>query len=85
MTSELERQAARLFTVGFHGKSLTDDLRGLIARGVGGVVYFTRNVGSPEEVLEPARARSEAEGQQYTHPGGCSKGGRCSIRDDLPC
>jgi hypothetical protein len=54
MTSDLEKQAASLFTVGFHGKSLTDDLRGLIARGVGGVVHFTRNVGSPHD----ARAQS---------------------------
>jgi beta-N-acetylhexosaminidase len=52
MTTELERQAASLFTVGFYGKSVTDDLRGLIARGVGGVIYFARNVGTPAEVLE---------------------------------
>ncbi|HVY32151.1 MAG TPA: beta-N-acetylhexosaminidase [Polyangiaceae bacterium] len=52
MTSELERQAASLFTVGFYGKSITDDLTGLLARGVGGVIYFARNVGTPAEVLE---------------------------------
>jgi beta-N-acetylhexosaminidase len=52
MTSELERQAASLFTVGFHGKTVTEDLKGLIARGVGGVIFFRRNVGAPEEVLE---------------------------------
>lgn len=52
MTTELERQAASLFTVGFYGKSVTDDLRGLLARGVGGVIYFARNVGTPAEVLE---------------------------------
>src|ERR1041384_1216794 len=52
MSTELERQAASLFTVGFYGKSVTDDLRGLIARGVGGVIFFARNVGTPEEVLE---------------------------------
>lgn len=52
MTTELERQAASLFTVGFHGKSVSDDLSGLLARGVGGVVYFARNVGTPAEVLE---------------------------------
>lgn len=52
MTSELEQQVASLFTVGFHGKSLNDDLRGLLARGVGGVIWFRRNVGTPAEVLE---------------------------------
>ncbi|HYQ17973.1 MAG TPA: beta-N-acetylhexosaminidase [Polyangiaceae bacterium] len=50
--SDLEQQAARLFTVGFAGKSPSDELRGLLDRGVGGVVSFSRNVGSPEEVLE---------------------------------
>jgi beta-N-acetylhexosaminidase len=52
MTSELEKQAASLFTVGFYGKSVTEDLKGLIARGVGGVIFFGRNVGTPAEVLE---------------------------------
>jgi beta-N-acetylhexosaminidase len=52
MTSDLERQAASLFTVGFYGKAVTDDLSGLLARGVGGVIFFARNVGTPEEVLE---------------------------------
>ena len=52
MTSALERQAASLFTVGFYGKSVTEDLTSLIARGVGGVIFFARNVGTPAEVLE---------------------------------
>lgn len=52
MASELETQAARLFTVGLHGKTVNADLRGLLARGVGGVVLFARNVGEPSEVVE---------------------------------
>jgi beta-N-acetylhexosaminidase len=55
MTSALEKQAASLFTVGFSGKAVTDDLRELLARGVGGVIFFARNVGTPEEVLELSR------------------------------
>jgi len=55
MASELERQAAGLFTVGFHGKAMTDDLKGLLGRGVGGVICFARNVGSAAEVLELTR------------------------------
>ena len=52
MTNKLERQAASLFTVGFYGKAVTDDLKGLLSRGVGGVIYFARNVGTAAEVLE---------------------------------
>ncbi len=52
MTLDLETQAARLFTVGFHGKQVSDDLRRLLARGVGGVIFFSRNVGQPAEVAE---------------------------------
>ena len=52
MTSELETAAARLFTVGFHGKTLSDDLTRLLTRGVGGVIFFSRNVGQPAEVAE---------------------------------
>ena len=52
MTSDLETQAARLFTVGFHGRTISDDLSRLLARGVGGVILFSRNVGQPAEVLE---------------------------------
>jgi len=52
MTSDLERQAAGLFTVGFYGKGVTDDLKGLLSRGVGGVIFFARNVAAPSELLE---------------------------------
>ncbi|RYZ08327.1 MAG: beta-N-acetylhexosaminidase [Myxococcales bacterium] len=55
MTTELERQAASLFTVGFHGKSVPEELRRLLARGVGGVIFFKRNVGTAAEVLELTR------------------------------
>jgi len=52
MTSALEKQAAGLFTVGFHGHAVTSDLAGLLARGVGGVIWFKRNVGTAAQVLE---------------------------------
>jgi beta-N-acetylhexosaminidase len=63
MTSELERQAASLFTVGFHGQSPSPELRGLLARGVSGVILFKRNVGAPEEVLELNRALKREAGR----------------------
>lgn len=64
MTSELEKQAASLFTVGFYGKSVTEDLQSLLARGVGGVIYFARNVGTPEEVLELNREIKRTAGRR---------------------
>jgi beta-N-acetylhexosaminidase len=56
MTLDLATQAARLFTVGFHGKGVSDDLSDLLARGVGGVIFFSRNVGQPLEVFELTNA-----------------------------
>src|SRR5688572_4043215 len=50
MTLDLVTRAARLFTVGFFGRSVNAELAGLLERGVGGVVFFARNVGSPDEV-----------------------------------
>lgn len=52
MSRSLEQQAARLLSVGFPGKTPSAELCGLLERGVGGVILFARNVGSPEEVLE---------------------------------
>jgi beta-N-acetylhexosaminidase len=52
MANNLEIQAARLFTVGFYGKTVTDDLKTLVDRGVGGVIFFARNVGTPGEVAD---------------------------------
>jgi beta-N-acetylhexosaminidase len=52
---DLSAAAARLFTVGFAGKTLDRELDALLARGVGGVVLFSRNVGAPGEVWELTR------------------------------
>ena len=56
MARDLETQAARLFTVGFFGKTGSSDLAKLVARGVGGVIFFARNVGQPAEVAEATSA-----------------------------
>jgi beta-N-acetylhexosaminidase len=53
--SSLEEAAARLVTVGFSGKSVDSELARLLDRGVGGIILFQRNVGSPEEVAELVR------------------------------
>jgi beta-N-acetylhexosaminidase len=49
---DLETAAARLVTVGFEGKAVTEELASLLDRGVGGVVLFARNVGTPKELVE---------------------------------
>lgn len=52
MSSDRERDVARLFTVGFHGTVPSQELLELLARGVGGVVLFSRNIESPRQVYE---------------------------------
>jgi beta-N-acetylhexosaminidase len=46
----LERAAAQLLTVGFFEQYLSDTLKGLVDRGVAGVVLFARNIDTPEQV-----------------------------------
>jgi len=66
MGSELETQAARLFTVGFHGKTVSSDLSLLLARGVAGVVSFSRNLGEPSEIAETTNAIKRHAGRPIT-------------------
>jgi beta-N-acetylhexosaminidase len=47
--SDLESAVARMFWVGFHGTTPSDDLMRLLSRGVGGVVLFARNIESPRQ------------------------------------
>jgi len=50
--NELEKQAAKLFCVGFQGKSPPAELVELQARGVSGAILFARNIESPEQAAE---------------------------------
>ncbi len=50
--SDLDARVASLLTVGFGGRVVDPDLDGLLARGVGGAVLFSRNVGAAREVRE---------------------------------
>ncbi len=52
MTLDLRTAAARLLTVGFQGRRVDPELERLLDRGVGGVIFFGRNVGSAAEVAE---------------------------------
>src|SRR5687767_15138403 len=54
MGLDLRDSAARLLTVGFRGRSVDDELERLMVRGVGGVIFFSRNIGSREEARELA-------------------------------
>ncbi len=45
----LESAVAKMFWVGFHGTVPGDELMRLLARGVGGVVLFARNIESPAQ------------------------------------
>lgn len=60
---DLAAAAARLFTVGFAGPALDRDLEALLERGVGGVVLFSRNVGTPAEVFELTSALKRRAGR----------------------
>src|SRR5215813_3554699 len=55
MTRELHRQCARMFMVGFPGRSLDDGLRQLLGAGIFGAVIFSRNIGTPRELAELCR------------------------------
>ncbi|WP_235680362.1 glycoside hydrolase family 3 protein [Paenibacillus albicereus] len=61
----LKEKAAQLFVFGFHGKQPSQDILDIIeGHGVGGVIYFTRNIDDARQVHELSsqlhRAASEA-------------------------
>jgi beta-N-acetylhexosaminidase len=55
-----DREAASLLCVGFHGKTPSAEVLELIARGVSGVILFSRNVESAEQVAELTAALKRA-------------------------
>src|SRR5688572_23540825 len=56
MSLDLRSSAARLLIVGFHGRQLEPEIERLLERGVGAVIFFSRNVGTPAEVAELSAA-----------------------------
>jgi beta-N-acetylhexosaminidase len=53
---EFRQHVGRLAVVGFHGQSVPDDLRRLVAEfDLGGVIYFARNVADPGQVRDLSR------------------------------
>ncbi len=65
----LEQQIGQLFMVGFHGTSASPDIIDLIQRcHVGGVILFSRNIGTAQEVAALTRslqAAAKAAGHRY--------------------
>src|SRR5574341_1716968 len=62
MTS-LDRDAAALLCVGFHGTTPSLEVLELVRRGVSGVILFSRNVESAEQVAELSAALKRAAGR----------------------
>ena len=52
--TNLERAAAKMVCAGFHGTRVPGELADLIARGIGGIVFFSRNVESPQQFADLA-------------------------------
>lgn len=53
---DFRRQVGRLAIVGFNGHSVPDELRRLVGEfDLGGVIYFNRNVDTPEQVADLSR------------------------------
>jgi beta-N-acetylhexosaminidase len=59
----LDRDVASLLCVGFHGKSPSHEVKELLHRGVHGVVLFSRNVESAEQVAALVRELKELAGR----------------------
>lgn len=66
----MEKTIGELFVIGFDGKKVPKEIKELIHRyHIGGIILFTRNIGTPEEVLSLTTAlQSEAKAAGYTHP-----------------
>lgn len=66
----MEKIIGKLFVIGFHGKKVPKEIKELIQRyHIGGIILFTRNIGTPEEVLSlTAALQSEAKAAGYTQP-----------------
>ena len=62
-SADLDRAAAGLLCVGFHGTGPSPEVLELIARGVGGVILFSRNLVDAEQVAELAGALKRAAGR----------------------
>ncbi len=63
MPLSLDRDAASLLCVGFHGTTPSAEVLELVRRGVSGVILFSRNLESAEQVAELTAALKRAAGR----------------------
>ena len=64
MSSPLRRRIGQLVIAGFRGASIPGELRSLAGdAGLGGIILFGRNIESPEQVAEVARAACALPGE----------------------
>jgi len=56
----LKEKIGQMFMVGFHGTTMSDELKGIITDyGVGGVILFSRNIESPSQVKDLCNSLQE--------------------------
>ncbi len=65
MASPLERDCARLFIVGFPGRSVDPDLGTLVRDGVLGAILFDRNLGAAQESAELVAELKRSAGRPF--------------------
>jgi beta-N-acetylhexosaminidase len=64
----LREKVAQLFVVGFPGTTPDETVRRFVEMGVGGVIYFARNVESPEQTAALSRALQRTAAQNDRPP-----------------
>lgn len=67
---DINRKIGQLFTVGFSGKKITENLRKLIHDySIGGIILFRENVGTPQELFQLIQdLQNEARAAGYQYP-----------------
>ncbi|AUJ23582.1 beta-N-acetylhexosaminidase [Virgibacillus dokdonensis] len=70
MNKSLVKEVGKLLVIGFPGKEVPDYIRRMMHQyHIGGMILFSRNIGTPEEVLRlTTDLQKEAKKAGYTHP-----------------